>query len=86
MINHGIQYSATRPKEIEMTEDSVFIATNITPYSKEIEDHVINGFQYEYTQYSKDEYILKLHEDIIETQSALLTVETKVNELQNSNT
>ena len=74
MINHGTQYSAVRPKEIEMTENSVFIATNITPYSKEIEDHTINGFQYNYIQYTKDEYIIKLHNDIIETQLALCDI------------
>lgn len=71
MINHGIQYSNTRPQEIEITSTSVFLATDITPYSKTIEGHLINGFQYNYIQYSKDEYIIKLHQDIIDTQLAL---------------
>ena len=58
MTNHGIQYSTSRPAEVEMTDKYVFIAKNITPYSKEIEEHTIEGFQYEYIQYTKDEYLL----------------------------
>ena len=58
MINHGIQYSTVRPQDIEMTADSVFIASDITPYSKEIEGHTLSGFQYNYVQYSKDEYLI----------------------------
>ena len=58
MINHGIQYSSVRPAEIEMTDKFVFVAKNITPYEKEIEGHQMNGFQYEYIQYTKDEYMI----------------------------
>lgn len=71
MTKLGIQYSTTRPKDIEITKSSIFIATNIKPYSNEIEGHVIEGYQYELTQYDKDEYIAKLHQDIIDTQMAL---------------
>lgn len=59
MINHGIQYSSTEPAEVEMTDQFVFVAKNITPYSKEIEEHTISGYQYEYIQYTKDEYLLQ---------------------------
>jgi len=48
MINHGIQYSSVEPQPIEITADSVFLASNITPYSKEIEGHTMNGYQYNY--------------------------------------
>lgn len=71
MINHGIQYSTVEPPAIEITQDSVFLATDITPYSKQIESHTLSGYLYNYTQYSKDEYIVKLHQDIIDTQIAL---------------
>ena len=57
MINHGTQYSTTQPQAIEITTDSVFVASNITPYSKEIEGHAMNGYQYTYTQYSLAEYL-----------------------------
>ena len=57
MINHGIQYSMVEPQAIEITSDAVFIATDITPYSKEIEGHSISGYQYNYKQYSLAEYL-----------------------------
>lgn len=72
MINLGTQYSTLAPKEIEITGNNVFIASNIQPYTKEIEDKVVSGFQYDYIQYTKDEYIIKLHNDIIDTQMALV--------------
>ena len=72
MINHGIQYSKLAPNPIQITGDSVFLATNIQPYTQEIEGRVMDGYSYEYIQYSKDEYIIKLHEDIIDTQMALV--------------
>ena len=71
MINHGIQYSTTQPQPITMTGDYVFIATDITPYSKEIEDHVINGYSYNYVQYTKDEYLLQQTESIANLQEEL---------------
>lgn len=71
MINHGIQYSTSQPPEIEMTEQYVFIATNIEPYSKEIEDHVVSGYQYNYKQYTKDEYLLMQGDKIAELSQEL---------------
>ena len=71
MINHGIQYSTDRPQAIEMTTDSVFVATNITPYSKEIEGHTIEGYQYNYIQYTKDEYLLEQLASITSLQEEL---------------
>jgi len=32
----------------------------------------MSGYSYEYIRYSKDEYIIKLHEDILDTQLALV--------------
>lgn len=71
MINHGIQYSTVRPQNIEMTADSVFIASDITPYSKEIEGHTLSGFQYNYVQYSKDEYLIQQSASIAALQEEL---------------
>lgn len=71
MINHGIQYSTVRPQDIEMTADSVFVATNITPYSKQIEDHTVEGYQYNYTQYTKDEYLVQQLSSIAALQEEL---------------
>lgn len=72
MIKLGTQYSATAPKDIEITADAVFLAINIRPYEKEIEGRNISGYAYECVQYTKDEYIAKLHQDIIDTQLAIV--------------
>lgn len=71
MINFGKQYSTERPSKIEITSNSVFIATDITPYSDEIEGHQINGYQYNYTQYSKDEFLLQQQASIASLQEEL---------------
>ena len=44
MIDYGIQYSTSEPQPIEMTPDAVFVASDITPYSKEIEGRVMKGY------------------------------------------
>ena len=71
MINHGTQYSTTQPKEIEMTADAVFTATDITPDSKEIEGHTVSGFSYTYKQYTKDEYLMEQNASIAALQEEL---------------
>ena len=71
MINHGIQYSSTEPRAIEITADSVFVATDITPYSKEIEGHIMNGYQYNYTQYTLSEYLTLQNSTIASLQEEL---------------
>jgi len=63
MINYGRIQSSERPQEIEITESKVFIAKNITPYEKEIDEHFIQGFEYDYKEYTKDEYIQLMNEE-----------------------
>lgn len=58
MINYGKVKSSIRPQEIEITTDKVFIASNIEEYEDNIDNKIINGYQYDYVCYSKDEYIL----------------------------
>ena len=74
MINYGRQSGSARPKEIEITDTSVFLATNIEPYEEEIDGYSVSGYHYNYVQYTKNEYIAKLHEDIINTQLALCDI------------
>ena len=71
MINHGTQYSVTQPQEIEITSNAVFIATNITPYSKEIEGHTVGGYQYNYKQYTLAEYLVLQNANIALLQEEL---------------
>lgn len=56
MLNYSKIHSKTRPKDMEITTNKVFIATNIVEYS----DEEISGFEYDYTIYDKDEYIMLL--------------------------
>ena len=71
MINHGTQHSTAEPQAIEITSDAVFIATDITPYSKEIEGHTINGYQYTYIQYTLAEYLVLQNAQIASLQEQL---------------
>jgi len=63
MINYGKIQSFEYPQEIEITDSMVFTAKNIIPFEKEIDEHVINGFEYDYTGYTKDEYIQLMNEE-----------------------
>ena len=71
MTNFGKQYSTNRPPEVEFTSDYVFLATDITPYSEEIEGRQISGFYYNYVQYSKDEFLLQQQTSIAALQEEL---------------
>ena len=78
MIDYGIQYSAVEPKEVEAIGPNIFVADNIEPYSQDVEDRHMEGFQYHCVCYTKDEYIAylakrnyDLEQQIINTQVAL---------------
>lgn len=74
MVDFGIVKSDTRPQEIEFTNESVFVASNIEEYQDTADDYEIFGYKYHYVQYTKDEYIQKLVEeraDIIALQDEL---------------
>ena len=58
MKDHGKVYSSVEPQEIEITDTRVFVASNITPYTKEIEGYTRSGYEYNCVEYSKDEYLL----------------------------
>ena len=74
MTNYGIVTSLDRPKSIEITDTNVFLASNITPCTLESPGGRINGYQYNYCGYTKDEYIEYLHNSLIDIQLALLEV------------
>lgn len=71
MTNYGIVKGFTRPKSIEVTNTTVYIASNIKPYT---DDNGAEGYQYNYVGYTKDEYIEYLHDALVDTQLALLEV------------
>lgn len=50
--------SAVRPKDVEIMANSVLVASNITPYNEEVDGRILSGYEYDCTEYSKDEYLL----------------------------
>ena len=62
MINYGKVQSLNQPQSTEIKEDKVFIASNITPYTTTVEDKEESGYEYDYVEYTKDEYIMLLFE------------------------
>lgn len=49
--------SSTEPQPIEITAHSIFVASNITPYEEEVDGRILRGYEYDCTEYSKDEYL-----------------------------
>lgn len=71
--------SIARPQEIEFTDKAVFVASNITPYEEVIDGYELHGYDYDYEEYTRDEYLMKLAQDnadlrqsLIDTQMALV--------------
>lgn len=60
MKNYGIQKGSTEPKELEIIGNSIFVASDIKPFEEQIDDYIIRGYEYNYTEYTKDEYIMLL--------------------------
>ena len=57
MTELGKQKSTVRPQDVEILETKVFIASNIEEVTETIGEEEFNGFQFDLTEYSKDEYI-----------------------------
>ena len=64
MKNLGRIRSTNEPQDIEMTNNSVYVATNIAPYRREIEGHVEEGYEYNCVEYTKDEYLMSLAQQL----------------------
>ncbi|WP_251855342.1 hypothetical protein [Enterococcus italicus] len=58
MINHGKVQSTVKPQAIEIDDNSVWIAENV----QEVKTEEFEGYEYDLTQYTKDEYIQILDE------------------------
>lgn len=78
MVNYGHIYSSEKPQEVEMTNTLVFVASNIQPFSRTLDDRAETGFEYDCICYTKDEYIRQidaanreLKEQILITQEAI---------------
>lgn len=71
MTIHEKVHSSTRPQEVEITENAVFVASNITEYSKQIDDHTYTGYEYDWIEYTKDEYLIQQGAQIVSLQEEL---------------
>ena len=63
MTNLGKQRGQAVPKAIEITNDYVFIASNVQPYTETMDDQTVSGYEYDYVRYEKNEYIEALVQD-----------------------
>ena len=57
MTDYGRIKGSVRPESMEITNTSVFIASNITEYEEDLDGTIIHGYEYNYVQYNKDEYL-----------------------------
>lgn len=60
MINYGKVRSTIAPQPIEITQNAVFLATNVIEYEETIDEQVLHEYEYDYVKYTKDEYLLLL--------------------------
>lgn len=63
--------SSIRPPEIEFLPNQVLINTNIQEYSEEVDGHILNGYEYDCEEYTKDEYLLLQNNQIKALQEEL---------------
>lgn len=63
--------SKVRPQEVEITSNQVAIASNITPYREEVDDRVMEGYEYDCEIITKDEYLLRQTQQINTLQEQL---------------
>ena len=81
MINHGRVQSTVKPKEIEIDEHSVWENKDISEITVTDENGEHTEYEFNQTQYTKDEYIMLLNEnnrelanELTDTQLALCDV------------
>ena len=78
MRDLGLQRGSSRPREIEITNNSVFIATDIQPYEETVNDVTVSGYEYHYYEYGKDEYIELLVTNNNTTNAKLVELEEQL--------
>ena len=71
MKQHGKVYSSVAPQAIEITENAVFLASNIEAYEKDIDGHIQSGYKYDCIEYTKDEYLILQNEKITSLEQQL---------------
>jgi hypothetical protein len=75
MIDYGRVRGNDKPEPIHITDSKVFIASNIDKYNDFIDEYSIEGYEYDYKCYDKDEYIQKIGTEYEDLQSQLLNTQ-----------
>ena len=75
MIDYGKVKGSIRPSPIEITATKVFVASNIIEYVEDFDGVEVTGFEYDYVEYNKDEYIQYIGEQYDELQTQLLNTQ-----------
>lgn len=52
--------SNTLPPEIQVTQTSVLVASNIKQYSQTVDEYEEKGYEYDCQIYTKNQYIMKI--------------------------
>ena len=78
MKNHGQTRSTTEPLAVEVTASKVFVASNIEQVTVQDESGTRTEYQYDLTEYEKDEYIKMMNDrteaELTDVQLALCDV------------
>lgn len=74
MIDYGRQRSTVQPEPMVLDENSVWVHTNIQAVEETVGEEVFSGYEFNMVQYTKDEYISKLDDQLSDTQLALVEV------------
>jgi len=74
MIDYGRQRSTVKPEPMILDEHSVWIHSNIEEVEETVGEKVFSGYEFNMVQYTKDEYISKLDDQLTDTQLALVEV------------
>jgi hypothetical protein len=74
MIDYGRQRSTVKPEPMVLDESSVWVHTNIQEVEETVGEEVFSGYEFNMVQYTKDEYIGKLDNQLTDTQLALVEV------------
>lgn len=83
MIDYGKQRSTVKPDELEITETKVFIYSDVEEVNESGRDEQpgFSGYEFNLTEYNKDEYIkiqaeknAELEEEITQAQVAMCEI------------
>lgn len=87
MKDYGKVRGAIRPPVYDITDEYIYIASNVQPYEEIVDGYVNSGYEYDYVAYTKNEYLIllinqnnDLQAELLDTQSALCDVYELLNE------